>query len=168
MTKAQDMPFLDIFSIIEDEKKKWTTEKNQTEIRKSVRLFMDNALKNTVLKICGFEICYSYNTRNNAASYRVDHCNGRSGNSIIGQMIRDEVKDVVKEALMPDPILSPEEIAQIRKEVRTEYIKVYKNTLIYQSRKVAEQHAHQFIRDEVDQALKGDMEKFRLVLQDQK
>ncbi len=101
------------------------TEGTEDALAKRIRARLDRNVEATVAKLLGFE------NRGWAGSDRweVDHCNGRSGNSIVGDYIRKKV-GVALEAWIDShagslPDLPKATIA----ELRSEYVNMYRTAL---------------------------------------
>lgn len=159
---------VDIYKIIEAEKAKWMANNDESKIKEVVETFLNASRTNTILNICGMEMETKHWKGKDSPYWRIDHCNGRSGNSPIGSVITDAVKSALEKAVVGFDKLSQAEIEQIRKETHDTYIRFYKNHLYSEAKKLAEQHAKQFIESEISKALQGDAEKIRLMMMESK
>ena len=157
--------FREIFKIIEDEKQNWMNEHKEEKVRKMVRDSLDASNVNTLLKICGFEMEMEYWKGKAMPYWKVDHCNNRSGNSLIGNIIKDAVGGALTGLIVDFDKLEPVEIDKLKKAAKSAYIKQYERTVRKEAQEMAEKHAKEFIQRQIDIALEGDAEKVRLLLQ---
>jgi len=116
------------------------------------------------MKICGFEMELHHWHGKDMPRWKIDHCNNRSGNSLIGEVIKDSLGDELKTLIKGFDVLDAASIKQLKESARDEYLSVYKRTLINEARSLAEEHAKKFIKSQIDIALHGDAEKIKLLM----
>jgi hypothetical protein len=96
----------------------WSKE-NLPDVESRVHDILDNALKTIVAKVLGMENRWG-------REWEVDHCNGRSGNSIVGDAIRTAVQPKIEELVLDavkDFTFNEQQKASIRKEYREQLMK---------------------------------------------
>ena len=104
---------------------KWLAVNTPEEITKSVNSTLDTFKDEITLKLLGFD--KSYGDRN----WRLDHCNGRSGNSPAGEYLRDTQSVIVRQWLdkVPLPELSPNQLKSISLDFGDVYLRALKKSL---------------------------------------
>lgn len=104
---------------------KWLAVNTPEEITKSVNSTLDTFKDEITLKLLGFD--KSYGDRN----WRLDHCNGRSGNSPAGEYLRDTQSVIVRQWLdnVPLPELSPSQLKSISRDFGDVYLRALKKSL---------------------------------------
>ena len=139
--------------------KEWG-ENAEQNIKEVVNNVLDGNLEDIVLIATGFEKSHVYG---NKRSWKVDHCNGRSGNSPITEIIKDAIGDRFRE-LAGRMELSDDQKNAIKKEMQNLYLSEYKSELAKLVKYNARQHAQQFLKKSIGDALSGAAEAVRLRL----
>jgi len=132
-------------------------ENAEQHIHDTVNEMLTDRIKEMVLHICGFEKDYIYK------QWKVDHCNNRSGNSPAGQVVAEAVHDRLK-YLIGNLQLTEGELAELRCSARDHYLKSYHTAMKREAERLAKQHAIEYTRKEVGNALNGSAESVRLRL----
>ena len=114
---------------IEQSIDQWVEDNSPQKIKKEVHEELTKHQREVMLKLLGFDK-RSYTSKSNA--YTIDHCNGRNGNSVIGDYIQSAVKPAVEEFVSKFPLtITPSLEEKLRKEVEKEF----ETTLVYQVKK---------------------------------
>lgn len=116
---------------------KWQKNQDSAKLEKEVVGLLEKSKKEIYLKLLGFDSRYG-------SGYQLDHCNGRAGNSPIGQYLYDVQAKAIDEWIQNSafPVLTKTEEESIRKSMKEEYITRLKRNLI------------EHIRDKADDDLK--------------
>lgn len=136
-------------------------DKAEDNIREKVTSTLDGRLTELVLLAAGFEQSYQYT--GGGYAWKVDHCNGRAGNSPIGHLIAEAVRDRLRD-LAGTVTLTKEEEQQIRDAYREEYLRKYKAAVIQSAQRDAQKHAEEYTKNTIKSALDGAAEVIRLQL----
>ncbi|MPS58852.1 MAG: hypothetical protein E2594_17040 [Pseudomonas sp.] len=117
-------PIDSMLPIIVEAVQSWRGENMASSLTQQVHSTLDKEAKQIVLKLLGFDKDYS--------GYKLDHCNGRSGNSTAGDYIAkvqsDAVRDWLASVAMPE--LTDEERETIKASVRREYVSRFRRELL--------------------------------------
>ena len=148
-----------VYEVARDLADEWA-ETAEQRIRDKVNEVLDGNLEQIVLIAAGFEKSSMYKGE---YIWRVDHCNNRSGNSPIGNVIKDAIGNRFTE-ILGRVTLSDAETLKIKKEMRDLYLREYRNQLNQLVRNKAREHAHQYMKRTIDTALEGAAETVRLRL----
>lgn len=109
---------------------------------------MNKGATEIMLKLLGFDKDYH-------GSWKIDHCNGRSGNSVIGDFMasscRMAVEKWAKDAMKNLPTVTTEDILRIHGEYKQELLRAVKQKMAAAAQKKAEE-----ILAEVSKALSLD------------
>lgn len=104
-------------------------------LEKHITNLLEYHQKTVFLKLMGFDKRFG--------SWELDHCNGRSGNSLAGDILRQKHTEAIKrffEKHFPDDTIlefTPEETAKIQEQYRSEY----NRQVEYQIRELARKDA---------------------------
>ena len=103
---------------IEQSIDEWVQENSPAKIKKNVHDHLSQAQTDIMLKLLGFEKSYY----NNPHTYKVDHCNGRSGESAIGEYIKANLQPALEEFVSKFPLkLSPKATQLIHEDIQSEF-----------------------------------------------
>lgn len=94
----------------------WKADYTEEKIKQRVKEQLDENVEQMVLKLLGFDTRYD--------KWDIDHCNGRSGESAIGDYMRQVKSAAIKEffdELTLGMVITPAIKAELIKEVRTAY-----------------------------------------------
>lgn len=109
-------PLDTILPIIGQAVEEWKQRNTPELIKAQVMKLLDKNAEEITMKLLGFDVRYG-------ESWKLDHCNGRSGNSAAGDYIRQVQAEAIKEwlAKVELPVLSPTAIKKLEKEILNEY-----------------------------------------------
>lgn len=121
---------------------KWQESQNESKLEKEVVSLLEKSKKEIYLKLLGFDSRYG-------SGYQLDHCNGRAGNSPIGEYLSRVQAKAIDEWIQNSvfPVLTKTEEESIRESMKVEYIARLKRNLI------------EHIRDKADDDLKTMLSK---------
>lgn len=127
---------------------KWLAVNTPEVIAKSVNSKLDKHKEEITLKLLGFD--KSYGDRN----WKLDHCNGRSGNSTAGEYLKATQSAIVKQWLenVPLPELSPTQLNRLSIEFNDVYLRALKKELF----RVAEDKAKEDSQKLLDEIISTD------------
>lgn len=103
---STQQPIYEHIALIEEAIQSWKDSNNPTAIKSSVKKKLDDAKENILLQMLGFE--YSYR-----GTFKIDHCNGRAGESMIGTYIKENVQHSLQEYMRTAFPISINEDTQI-------------------------------------------------------
>lgn len=104
---------------IEEAVEEWKQTNNTTKIKRDVAEQLSKAKNQVMLQLLGFD-----KDGWKQPTYRIDHCNGRAGNSIMGDYIQSNVKEAVTAFLSDFPLeLSDVQKKELKAEVHSEFSK---------------------------------------------
>ena len=150
-----------VAEVVQEEKQKFLGELKEGTIRQQVVDMLKTSLTNTVLSILGFELRWN----GGKPTFQIDHCNGRAGNSLIGNMIKEEAAEACKILLKPGTFtLTAEELNAVRAAVHKNYLDNYRMMAAKIAGETGKAHAKQYMEKEVAKALEGDAELVKLRL----
>jgi len=132
----------------------------ESHINQKVSDILSSRLDSLILTICGLE---SSQIKGDFRYWKVDHCNGRGGNSPVGQILLEAVKSTLSD-ISKDIHISNDELAQIRKTMNDEYIRSYKMQVSNRASSLGKEHADKYIKRTIESALDGSAESARLML----
>ena len=130
----------------------------EKNIKAKVEEVLHSRQKELILTLLGFDKHHA-----GVNSWRVDHCNNRSGNSPIGIILTEAIKDRL-DNITGSLELTLLEKSELQKISRDEYLKSFKYEVAQSSRRLGKKHAEDFTKKEVGLALEGAAEKVRLQL----
>lgn len=141
----------EVREIVDNAWNEWCDDKGSKEaIAAFVRRRLDNGVNDIVLSLLGFE----KNSWN--GEWRIDHCNGRSGQSVIGDYLRTNAEASVRKWLDNIGEL-PELPKATKKEVMNEYLSEYRRYLAVRLRELANERARTEAKRMIDEVIgKGD------------
>ena len=130
----------ELVAVINSALESWHEANSPEAIRKRVHEQLDKDSKQVVLKLLGF----NYNWGN---SWELDHCNGRSGNSIIGDYLKKTQEQILHEwfAKIPLPELNKTETAQLSKSFASAYKEAFRSYISKAAVRKAEADAQALI-----------------------
>ena len=119
---STQQPIYEHIALIEEAIQSWKESNNPASIKHSVTKKLDGAKENILLQMLGFE--YSYR-----GTFKIDHCNGRAGESMIGTYIKENVEHSLQEYMRSAFPISINEDAQIALQqcVQDEFTKALHN-----------------------------------------
>ena len=100
---------------IEQSIDEWVQDNSPAKIKKNVHEQLAKKQKEIMLKLLGFESYYG-------DAYKIDYCNGRAGQSAIGDYIKDNLQPALEEFVSNFPLeLSPETMQYIHQDIQSEF-----------------------------------------------
>ena len=142
-----------LYKITRDLAEEWS--KNaEANIRERVNDILNKRIEELVLVLCGLSKEHEY-------GWRVDHCNNRSGNSPIGNFLKESLQDRI-EYLAGQITISPQDKENIEKSFIDAYLREYRSQMTDYARRLAKQHAEKYIKTTAESALEGAAESIRL------
>ncbi len=110
-------PMEEYISMINIYVNQWKAKQTPEQIRDMVFNDMDKKKKEILLKLMGFDKDWHN-------EFKLDHCNGRSGNSIAGDYLQRIQKESIEAWLdqCEIPKLTKKELDEITKSLRAEYV----------------------------------------------
>lgn len=113
-------------------------EQKKTTIEKETIEFLNKGKTDILYKLVGFDSRWG-------KGYEIDHCNGRSGNSIVGDILRDKQKEAI-EKWISESLTLPELSPQLIKEMNSYYLREYKRTLKEAVQALAQERAREALK----------------------
>jgi hypothetical protein len=110
----------DVIPLVAQAVETWKRVNSPEAVTKMVHKSLNEARMHVLCSLLGFEKS-SWN-----GNWQIDHCNGRSGESIIGDYLREKQEDAIKDwidSLGAFDALSKKDQAALRQNVREEYLK---------------------------------------------
>ncbi len=149
MTETKS-PVDQLLPVIHEAMDSWHKKNTPSEITRRIHTRLDKASDQVVFKLLGFDRSYSN-------SWQLDHCNGRSGNSIAGTYLADAQEQAVHQWLeeVSLPELSPEEKTKLQEELHREYVKGVRANLMKMVRTRVTEDINKLL-DEVSQSFEVD------------
>ncbi|MDH1236515.1 hypothetical protein [Stutzerimonas stutzeri] len=130
----------DLVEVINSALESWHAANTPEAIREKVHKSLDNSSKEVVLKLLGFNNRWSN-------GWELDHCNGRNGNSVIGEYLKKTQEQILHEwfAKIPLPELTKMEINNLGKNFASQYKDAFRNYIARAATKKAEADAQALI-----------------------
>lgn len=130
----------DLVEVINSALESWHEANSPEAIRKRVHEQLDKDSKQVVLKLLGFNHKWGN-------SWELDHCNGRSGNSVIGDYLKKTQEQILHEwfAKIPLPELTKMEMNNLGKTFASQYKDAFRNYIARAATKKAEADAQALI-----------------------
>lgn len=130
----------DLVEVINSALESWHAANTPEAIREKVHKSLDNSSKEVVLKLLGFNSRWGN-------GWELDHCNGRSGNSIIGEYLKKTQEQILHEwfAKIPLPELNKTETAQLSKSFAFAYKEAFRSYISKAAVRKAEADAQALI-----------------------
>lgn len=127
----------------------WKLKNTEQRIKETVTSQLDKEAKQIVLKLLGFDSNYS--------SYKLDHCNGRAGNSTAGDFIRNAQAAAIKDWLttVAMPSLTPEDEKNLRASMQQEYASHFRRHALQLAKEKAQADAKVLI-EQISQSMQVD------------
>lgn len=115
----------------------WHQQKSPDVLRRNIHAALDKSSREVLLKLMGFNNGWG-------GAWEIDHCNGRSGNSIAGEFLKKTQKEALEAWLkaVTLPTLTPKQEADILESMTKEYLSNFRS----QIRKVAREKAQQDVQ----------------------
>lgn len=110
---------------------------NPENLKEKVQQTLSDNTNTILAKLLGFD------TRGWSDKWEVDHCNGRSGESVVGDFIRHLVGEEIAKWLLEQTANLPNLSKAQTKALENEYLSRYKEELRIRLRALAEQKAKQ-------------------------
>ena len=134
-------PLNDLLPVILSAIDKWKDKNKEDDITKKVHKLLDNNSDEITLKLLGFD--------NKWGSWELDHCNGRSGESVAGDYLRkvqnQAIDDWLKQVKLP--VLNKTLSTQMQKHLEVEYDQYLKQYLRDYAQTQASKDAKEIIDD---------------------
>lgn len=111
-------------------------------LKRTINKHLDAHLLTIICNIFGFD-------NGLVNKWGVDHCNGRTDKSVVGQYLKDKTQSIIKEWLdkQSDGLLNfkvpPDAVESMQKEIMTQF----NSELRYKMRELASRKAEQFVAD---------------------
>ena len=121
------------------------SEEQVTSIRKKVHARLDQHRDEVLMKLMGFT------QESFTGHWEIDHCNGRSGNSPIGEFLATSQKQAIEEWLTQ--ITMPTMTPKFKKEVESDLRKVYQDAIRREVWDCAKSRAKQDLDELLEHAL---------------
>lgn len=137
-------PVDEILPIIATAVAEWKADVSEQKIKEQVKYALDKQAKNVTLKLLGFE---ADNWK--ADTWSVDHCNGRAGNSAIGDYLRQTSAQAIKEWFdeIAKPSLTAAEKASLMRSCKQEYKDHLKDALRRKAKHMADEDTNALITE---------------------
>lgn len=152
-------PIEQLFPAIHLATQDWIAKNNPEHIKARVAAKLDKSSDEIIMKLLGFDCSYMTNN-----VYKLDHCNGRSGNSTAGDYLKTQQEAAVKEWLyqIEMPKLSPELKASIEadmqerfnRDIRNKAYEMTQNVLAKQMKVIEEHFANSNIIEKLEATAK--------------
>ena len=139
----------------------WKQKNTEEALVAKTKRLLDTHSEQVVMKLLGFE-----EDRCKENVWKIDHCNGRSGNSPVGDYLKQAQALAIKEWLgsVPVPKLSPSQTKKLGAEFLSEYLYAYTKVLREYAHSKATQDAKTFFDGLVSQdALNKHMQAMELI-----
>ena len=136
-----EYPMKEVIPLIEKAINEWHAKNQPEDIVEYIHKKLDKSRDEVLLKLMGF---YKDNWKGN---WVLDHCNGRSGNSIAGDYLRSVQQDAINDWLskVALPKLSKTDSDRIAASFRAEYQRHLKRAVESYAQKKADEHARQLV-----------------------
>lgn len=130
----------DLVEVINSALESWHAANTPEAIREKVHESLNNSSKEVVLKLLGFNSRWG-------DSWELDHCNGRNGNSVIGEYLKKTQEQILHEwfAKIPLPELNKRETAQLSKSFASAYKEAFRSYISKAAVRKAEADAQALI-----------------------
>lgn len=121
----------------------WLAVNTPDVIEKSINKKLDEHKDEITLKLLGFD--KNYGDRN----WKLDHCNGRSGNSPAGEYLRDTQSVIVRQWLdkVPLPELTPTQLKKLSSDFNEVYLRALKKSLTTLVETKAKEDSHKLLKE---------------------
>jgi hypothetical protein len=106
-----------------------------------VKRKLDAGATDVLMKLLGFEKGY------NDSNYRLDHCNGRSGNSVVGEYLQSSCRMAVEKWAAANMAKLPDLDTKVILELHAEYQKYLRDAVKIKIKAHAEMKAEQIAKD---------------------
>jgi hypothetical protein len=127
----------------------WYKENPKDKIQKQIKEELNKSKRDIFLTLMGFST-----DSWGKIKYEVDHCNGRSGESAIGDYLRKTQKPIVDEWLasldIKDISLNKQELASLKSELKHEVLKSLKRKVSQYAEELAEAEFQKFKKESMD------------------
>ena len=109
-------PLDELLPVIAQAVADWQAIHTSDAIKKKVTKLLEESQEEIVFKLLGFDNSWE-------GKWRLDHCNGRSGESAAGDYLRKVQADAIKEWLsnIPMPTIPPKMLADFKKQYQQEF-----------------------------------------------
>ena len=126
----------DIIKAVEEGSEKWYQENSPEKIAKAVIAAFNSEKKEIVSKLLGFNNKYSY-------GWEVDHCNGRAGESAVGDHIRSYLDKDIKKWF--DSLRAENPLEDLKDAYQKEYNDMLQAGIRKAIKEHAESRAYEFV-----------------------
>lgn len=118
---------------------RWSEQNTPEQFEAAIHKSLNNRRDDTVAKLLGFE----RDGFGRGDNWRVDHCNGRSGNSTIGDKLRELIGESLDSWVRSVIADMPDFPDSIRQAAQEEYVSEFRKALRDEIRTAARDHAHE-------------------------
>lgn len=131
-TENDNLPLNTLVPVVYEAIREWQSELDESAIKNHVKKQLDRSSNRLFLTLLGLE-------SSSGNSWKVDHCNGRSGESAAGDILRKWHEEAIEEWFrhVAMPSLTEEEAESIRASIKKEYVSTLKRDLTRQARERA-------------------------------
>lgn len=123
----------------------WQNALSEEKIKKNVHKALNQSTDNLMLQLLGLE---SHTHSDGRRTWRVDHCNGRAGESAAGDILRkwqqDAIVDFFRDVGMP--VLSELEKEDLKQEIKRRYMENMKSAIYSEVRAAASRDLSKLIQ----------------------
>jgi hypothetical protein len=139
-------PLIDTSDLLQTAQKAiqdWHSKNDAETVSKAIRTRLDADKDEILMKLLGF------NKRSWGDQWDLDHCNGRSGNSVAGDYLAQVQKEVVFNWLskVELPSLNKKEEAELQRAYKYTFIRTLENNIRDYATKAANEAAQQIFED---------------------
>lgn len=128
---------------------------NDGRIGERIKSMLDSQVKKVVGELLGFDAGWG--------GWKIDHCNGRSGESAAGDWLRQQAGSAVNEWLTAQagklPTLDAKDVRALRSEYKEVLLRNARSVLFEHARKQCENIAEQLIKDALPQETQEETSK---------
>lgn len=114
---AKTSPVIETVEYIHKAIDSWLEKNSEDQLTQRVHHLLDENQKKIILTLLGFE--------NRWGGWEIDHCNGRSGNTPVGEYIKQTHEDAIQEWLLQ--VKLPAMSATIKKQIAQEMERHYQS-----------------------------------------
>lgn len=145
MDKQLPDPMDQIFPMIVVALESWKQEFNVEKIKEDIYSRMNKSQQEILLKLLGFD------KDSWDGHWKLDHCNGRNGNSTAGEYLKSVQAEAVKEWLgkIPMPTMTDE----LKEKLANQMQKEFEYTLLNKAKDIAQNAANEQLKELKDKLL---------------
>ena len=133
----------DLIQVIQNVLEEWHSKNDEPTLRKNIHTRLDKDKDQILMKLLGF------NKNSWSHSWELDHCNGRAGNSIAGDYLKDVQHKAINDwlSLVELPSLTKVETANIQKQYKHAFMQSLEKRLIEHAHTAASESAEKIFKD---------------------